>query len=115
MVYGYVDTSPTVITKLNDIELDKTNNIENKNQSIFAYDDGKGNIVGTATGTINYETGAIDFTGPTNAEFATSFNYDSAHSGGVNETASQQNTIIEIAARSCNSKIDAEIEIIGFV
>jgi len=98
-----------------DTVFDKTNNIENKNQSIFAYDDGKGNIVGTATGTINYETGAIDFTGPTNAEFATSFNYDSAHSGGVNETASQQNTIIEIAARSCNSKIDAEVEILGFV
>ena len=27
----------------------------------------------------------------------------------------QQNTIIEIAARSCNSKIDAEVEILGFV
>ena len=98
-----------------DTVFDKANNIENKNRNAFAYDDGKGNILGTATGTINYETGAIDFTGPTNAEFATSFNYDSAHSGGVNETAAQQNTIIEIAARSCNSKIDAEVEILGFV
>ena len=98
-----------------DTVFNKTDNIENKNQSAFAYDDGKGNIVGVATGTINYETGALDFTGPVNGEFVTSFNYDSAHSGGVNETAAQQNTMISIAARSCNSKIDAEVEILGFV
>ena len=83
--------------------------------NVFAYDDGKGAIKGAASGTINYETGAIDIQGPTNAEFVASFNYDSAHSGGVNETANEQNTIKQISARSMNSKIDAEVEILGFV
>jgi hypothetical protein len=90
---------------------DKTYNISKSNKSIFAYDDGKGNIIGLATGTINYETGAIDIQGPANAEFVVSFNYDSAHSGGLNNS----NTIKTISARSLNSKIDAEVEILGFV
>ena len=90
---------------------DKTYNISKSNKGIFAYDDGKGNIRGAATGTINYETGAIDIQGPVNAEFVASFNYDSAHSGGLNSS----NTIRKISARSLNSKIDAEVEILGFV
>ena len=98
-----------------DTVFDKANNIQNKNRNAFAYDDGKGNIVGTATGTINYETGALDFTGPVNGEFVTSFNYDSAHSGGLNAASNQENGIITLSARSVNSKIDAEVEIIGFV
>ena len=89
--------------------------IEISNVSAFAYDDGKGNILGAATGTINYQTGEIDFTGPANAEFAVSFNYDSAHSGGVETTDEFENGLIAIAARSMNSKIDAEIEVLGFV
>ena len=98
-----------------DTIFDKLSYVENKNQGAFAYDDGKGNIVGTATGTINYETGAVDFTGPAEAEFAVSFNYDSAHSGGLSATSNQENGIVTISARSVNSKIDAEVEIIGFI
>ena len=90
---------------------DKVYNTTKSNQSVFCYDDGKGNVIGTATGNINYETGALDFIGPANAEFAVSFNYDSAHSGGI--TAS--NILRTISARSCNSKIDAEVEILGYV
>jgi len=90
--------------------------IQTSNIGVFSYDDGKGNISGgEASGTINYETGALDFTGPANAEFVVSFNYDSAHSGGINATADEQNCIRGISARSLNSKIDAEIEILGFV
>ena len=63
------------------------------------------------SGTINYETGAIDLTGPANAEFVVSFNYDSAHSGGL----TNNNTIRTLKARSLNSKIDAEVEVLGFV
>ena len=98
-----------------DTVFDKQNYIESKNKSAFAYDDGKGNILGAASGTLNYETGAINIQGPANAEFVVSFNYDSAHSGGINSTADQQNGIQTIKARSVNSKIDAEIEILGFV
>ena len=90
---------------------DKAYNTSISNKSVFAYDDAKGNILGVATGTLNYETGAIDITGPANAEFVVSFNYDSAHSGGLNQT----NTVKTLSARSLNSKIDAEIEVLGFV
>ena len=90
---------------------DKTYDLSKSNKSIFAYDDGKGNILGAATGTINYETGAIDIQGPANAEIVASFNYDSAHSGGLNNN----NTIRKISARSLNSKINAKVEILGFV
>tara|TARA_Y100000401_G_scaffold104962_1_gene97225 strand:- start:154 stop:1719 length:1566 start_codon:yes stop_codon:yes gene_type:complete len=98
-----------------DTVFDKATYIEMKNQATFAYDDGKGNIVGSATGTINYETGMLDFTGPANAEFVASFNYDSAHSGGLNDSSNQENGIITISARSVNSKINAEVELLGFV
>jgi len=99
-----------------DVVYDKQNYISSPNSSVFTYDDGKGNLIGgEASGTINYETGALDITGPPNAEPVFSFAYDSAHSGGTNETANQQNTIKEISARSCNSKLNAEVEILGFV
>jgi len=90
---------------------DKAYNTSVSNKSAFAYDDAKGNILGAASGTLNYETGAIDITGPANAEFVVSFNYDSAHSGGLNQT----NTIKTLSARSLNSKLDSEIEVLGFV
>ena len=98
-----------------DTVFSKADYVENKNQSVFAYDDAKGNILGVLSGTINYETGAIDITGPANTEFVASFNYDSAHSGGINAETDEQNTLTNLAARSLNSKIDAEVEIIGFV
>ena len=90
---------------------DKVYSTTKTNKAIFSYDDGKGNLLGVATGSINYETGALDFTGPPNAEFVVSFNYDSAHSGGITSS----NILRTIAARSCNSKIDAEVEILGYV
>jgi len=98
-----------------DTVFNKADYVQNKNLGAFAYDDGKGNINGVMTGTINYETGALDLNGPANAEFVVSFNYDSAHSGGINAETDEQNTLTELAARSCNSKIDAEVEILGFV
>ena len=98
-----------------DTVFDRETYVENKNQNAFAYDDGKGSIAGSATGTINYETGALNINGPNNAEFVVSFNYDSAHSGGINATSNQENGIVGISGRSVNSKIDAEIEIIGFL
>ena len=57
----------------------------------------------------------IDFTGPSEAEFAVSFNYDSAHSGGIDASSNQENGIVSLSARSVNSKIDAEVEILGFI
>ena len=99
-----------------DVVYTKDTYITQTNMGAFSYDDGKGNILGgEASGTINYETGAIDFTGPASAEFVASFNYDSAHSGGLNATSNQENGIVTISARSVNSKINAEVELLGFV
>jgi hypothetical protein len=99
-----------------DVVYTKDTYITQTNIGAFSYDDGKGNILGgEASGTINYETGAIDFTGPASAEFVASFNYDSAHSGGLNATSNQENGIVTISARSVNSKINAEVELLGFV
>jgi hypothetical protein len=99
-----------------DVIYTKDTYIQKTNMNVFSYDDGKGNILGgEASGTINYETGAIDFTGPANAEFVASFNYDSAHSGGLNASSNEENGIITISARSVNSKINAEVELLGFV
>ena len=103
--------SAVVATLPDDTVEDKTYNISVSNKAVFAYDDAKGNILGAATGTLNYETGAIDITGPANAEFVVSFNYDSAHSGGLTQT----NTLKTLSARSLNSKLDSEIEVLGFV
>ena len=117
IIPAVANVEPAVSAQLpDDTVFDKVNYIESKNTQVFSYDDGKGNIIGgEATGTLNYTTGALDITGPPMAEFVVSFNYDSAYSGGVNATASQQNCIRGISARSMNSKIDADVEIIGLI
>ena len=78
------------------------------------YDDGHGNISGTCTGTINYETGAIDLHDcPPNANFVVSAAYGSAHSGGELYSATAGNTISLIRGRSVNPKVNSSVEIIG--
>ena len=117
IIPAVASVEPAIGAKLpDDTIFDKVNYIESKNVKAFSYDNGKGNIIGgEATGNINYTTGALDITGPPMAEFVVSFNHDSAYSGGVNTTTSQQNGIRIISARSMNSKIDAEVEIIGLI
>ena len=52
-----------------DVIYDKKTNQSNPNVSAMFHDDGHGNISGACTGTINYETGAIDLNGcPPNAQ-----------------------------------------------
>tara|TARA_X000001382_G_scaffold130917_2_gene127849 strand:+ start:10314 stop:11870 length:1557 start_codon:yes stop_codon:yes gene_type:complete len=98
-----------------DTIIDKDTYNEETNMPVFAYDDGKGNILGAANGTINYHTGEIDFTAEPNAEFAVSLNHSSALSGGIVSDSNLENCIIAIKGRSTNSKINAEVEILGFV
>lgn len=110
------DVEAPVAAKLPDDTILTTNNIEKPNVSAFAWDDGEGNIIGAATGTINYENSSIDIKrAPALAEFVASFNCGSVHSGGINETATFQNGLIAAYARSVNSKINGEVEIIGFM
>ena len=104
----------SVANKLPDDTIkDKETGVEIPNTSVFAFDDGKTNILGVATGTINYETGELNFSGPKNAEFVVSASYESAHSGGVSTTANKNN-LQSISARSLNSKVNAKIKVLGF-
>ena len=85
------------------------------NKAAFMYDDGQGNLKGAGTGTINYETGAIDFTSLPNAEFVLNLVHKSAHSGGVNaDTLKGKNTIQSVAARSINPKLNTTIKILAY-
>ena len=108
------DVNAAVEAKLPPDTIVNEKGIEIPNTSVFFYDDGHGNIKGTATGTINYQTGVIDFTGPPNAQFVITANYDSAHGGGSNSTDGSANVITTIGARSCNSKINCPIELVAF-
>ena len=74
------------------------------------YDDGNGNIVGNGSGTINYDTGAIDFVSKPNAEFVVSVIHTSALAGKVTETT--KNTIQEIKARSMSDKITGKLNLV---
>tara|TARA_R100001594_G_scaffold14555_3_gene31003 strand:+ start:8318 stop:9880 length:1563 start_codon:yes stop_codon:yes gene_type:complete len=87
---------------------------ENPNIGAFMYDDGNGNLMGAGSGTINYETGAIDFTAMPNAEFVVSATYLSAHSGGSDsETTDGVNHLRTIAGRSTNQKLNTKLKIIA--
>ena len=87
---------------------------ENPNIGAFMYDDGNGNLIGAGTGSINYETGAIDFTAMPNAEFVVNGTYVSAHSGGTNVTTTGgKNHIQSIGARSINQKLNAMVKVIA--
>ena len=109
-----VSASGAVAARLPDDTMINSEGVRVPNRSVFFYDDGHGNIKGTAQGRINYQTGAMDFVGFPNAEFAITANYDSAHGGGNNSGTNTQNMIVEIAARSCNSKLNTPIEIVAF-
>ena len=81
---------------------------------VFMYDDGKGNLQGAGMGSISYETGEINFIGPSESEFVVSASYYSAHSGGVSTASNNFNNLQSISARSCNQKQNATIKILGF-
>lgn len=97
-----------------DVIYDNLTNSTKSNTSAMFYDDGLGNILGSCTGTINYETGAINLQNcPPNAEFVVSANYGSALAGGSEFTAALANSILAISARSVNQKINTVIDIVG--
>ena len=79
------------------------------NESAFMFDDGEGRLVGMGTGTINYETGAVDFTAKPNAEFVISARYASVMTGKI--TTRSSNTVDDISVRSLSNKLDTMINI----
>jgi hypothetical protein len=109
------DIEAAVAARLpNDTIVDKKTGVASPNVGAFFYDDGKGNISGACSGTINYKTGAIDLNRcPANAHFVVSANYGAAHSGGNEFAAAYANSIMQIQARSTNAKINTTIDLIG--
>ncbi len=79
------------------------------NINAFMYDDGGGNLIGKGTGTIDYETGVIDFRSYPNSEFVVSARYGSSLSGSVSDASF--NTIEDISARSLNDNIETTISL----
>ena len=97
-----------------DTLLDRVTYEERPNISSIMYDDGNGNLMGAGSGSINYETGAVDFTAMSNAEFVISATYLSAHSGGTNvSTTNGHNHLTVVGARSTNQKLNARIKVIA--
>ena len=106
--------APVAAKLPDDVLYDKETYTQTKNSAVFMTDNGKGVLSGGGgSGTINYETGAISFTGPPNAEFVVSANTQAGHSGGVESAATTINGIATLEARSCNQKVDTDIRVIS--
>jgi len=82
------------------------------NRDEFCYDDGHGNLQGMASGTINYETGAIDIlNAPSNACFEVSAIHNSPFSGKLDADKAEANCITAIHANVLNRRLTGEIEV----
>ena len=99
-----------------DVTYDRVTYTTIPNESAFCYDDGYGTLFGVAEGTINYDTGAIDFrNAPANAEFVYSVLHTSAFSGRLNEaTTSRINSIVDIYANTPSQKWDGKVKVRTF-
>ena len=108
---GLDNIQSAVASKLPDDEVtDPVTGNAISNSSVFMYDDGFGNLIGNGSGTINYDTGEVDFTTKANAEFVISATHTGALAGKVTETTN--NTIMEIKARSLNPKVEGKINVV---
>ena len=94
--------------------VDSVTGQEVTNTSAFLFDDGNGNLLhnGASVGSVDYTTGHCQFAHLPNAEFKVYGQTYSAHSGGLNFTSSGNNFIVEIGARSVNTKEDSQIQLI---
>ena len=93
-------------------EMNKVTGLLKNKDSLFAYDDGYGNILGAANGSISYNSGELSLTSaPANAEFKFGLASKSAHSGGNKTTTNKQNTILSVGARSVSSKWKSKIRV----
>jgi len=96
-----------------DVTYDRVTYASIPNSQAFVYDDGNGNLFGAATGTINYETGAIDFRdAPPNAEFVISCMHTGAFSGKLNEGETDRiNSLIAVYANTTAIKGNGQVTV----
>jgi len=99
-----------------DVTYDRVTYSTSANSSAFVYDDGSGNLFGAATGTINYETGAIDLRdAPINAEFVISCMHTGAFSGKLNEAETDRiNSLIAVYANTTSTKGSGKVTVRTF-
>ena len=90
-----------------DVKYDRETYDTYSNTDNFMWDDGNGNFHGVGNGTIDYDTGAVDFRAYANAEFVVSV----AHSCGLagRQSSTGANVIEKVFARSANSKVETVI------
>ena len=101
--------------KLPDLYLyNKTTNAKTPNMEAYLHDDGYGNLIykGNIVGSINYETGAHDFTISQlpNAEFEIACSHSSAFSGKLDNTKEDTTCLnaihANILSKNGNGKLD---------
>lgn len=107
------DHSEKVVAQLPpDTMIDRETGATIPNNQAFMYDNGKGELSGVGTGTINYDTGAISFNGPYRSEFVINAEYGSAHGGKMNTATNYINIVESVAARTTNKKVNGKTRVI---
>ena len=96
-----------------DVVYDRVTYATSPNSGVFLYDNGYGSLVGNGSGTINYETGAIDMRGcPPNAEFVFSCLHTSAFSGRLNEGVTDRiNSLVDVYANTTSQKCLGSVKV----
>ena len=97
-----------IVAKLpDDVLYDKETYDTYSNTDSFMWDNGSGRLIGVGSGTIDYDTGAIDFNAYPNADFVVSV----AHSSGLagRQSSTGANVIEKVYARSTNAKVETVI------
>ena len=81
--------------------------------NVFGFDDGNGNLIGMCSGTINYETGALDMIGcPVNAEFVYSVAHTSAFSGKLaTSSTTKGGTLTDICVNTPSIKRATSVDV----
>ena len=96
-----------------DVVYDRVTYVTSPNSGVFLYDNGYGSLVGNGSGTINYETGAVDMGGcPSNAEFVFSCLHTSAFSGRLNEGVTDRiNSLVDVYANTTSQKWNGSVKV----
>ena len=90
-----------------DVVYDKATYDSIPNTSEFMWDDGNGRLSGVGSGTIDYETGEIQFVSYPNAEFVISVSHSCGLAGRASSTGA--NIIEKVYARSTNAKVESRV------